>query len=256
MDTTSASPSAQRRSVRVLVSIPLRISGTKPDGNRFEGTAEATVVNMHGAKIRTQEAITTGMTIRVIMLSPYRFQMARVVKQEAEGEFGIELEQAQNFWGVYLPPADWDTAPNQTSGSALKLRSAVTIDRSHESQQTDSKVNAPTVEARTGPASPNLLSSLRISPKGSPAVIRGMSAAHVPFQEKGLLVFLDRDHASILVMPLVEPGARVSIILLPGEHVVNAVVASLSRHKVQGKWQLKLNFGTSIQIVEQTEESE
>jgi len=251
VDTTSVNPSAQRRSARVLVSIPLRISGTKPDGTRFEGTAEATVVNMHGAKIRTREALTTGMSILVAMLTPYRLQKAQVVKQEAEGEFGIELEEAQNFWGVYFPPADWNAAPNQSSGSALESCSAV--DSWQQSQQAHSKVNEPTIETRTGSAAPSLSHRPPISPNGSPAIIRAMSAAHVPFQEKGILIPLDCDHANILVTPLVEPGARVKLIVLPDQYVVDAIVASLSRYKVQGKWQLKLSLRASIQVGEPTE---
>src|SRR5919108_6688618 len=64
-----------RRSSRVIVSIPLLISGKREDGTRFEGTAEAVIVNKHGGKIRTTEKLQSGMQIRIAIVSPYRFQM-------------------------------------------------------------------------------------------------------------------------------------------------------------------------------------
>ena len=249
MDTPSVSDSTQRRSVRVLVIIPLVISGKRADGTRFEATAETIIVNKHGAKIRTQEELTCGLQIRIAALSPYRFQMARVVRQEAQGEFGIELDQAENFWRVYFPPEDWGPEEGQISGSPPET--------SGPTPTSNSLQTAPNQAAETktvGSPSSTLQASPRISRNGSPAVIRGISAAHVPFQERGVLVPVDVDHATISVMPLVEPGARVRVILLPHEHVVNAVVARLSRVKVNGKWRLTVKFGASIQLADETEQ--
>ena len=252
MDTTSANSPPPRRSVRVLINIPLAISGTKADGTRVDGKAEAIVVNMHGAKIRTREQLTSGMRIRVALLSPYRFQMARVVRQEAEEEFSIELEQAQNFWGVYFPPDDWGTEPipASTPGSTPTTLLGAGAQPSHPTQI---EGNAPARQAERPSPSSDARSSAFISAQGTIAVVRGISAAHFPFQEKGLLVPIDSDHARILVMPLVEPGARVKVVLLPNEEMLNAVVDSLSRRRIQGKWQLVLNFASSIKISAQTE---
>lgn len=255
MNTPSANGPIQRRSVRVLVTIPLLISGRKSDGTRFDGTAETIIVNKHGAKIRTQETLTCGLEIRIAILSPYRWQMAQVVRQEAEGEFGIELTQAENFWGVYLPPDDWTTEQNQESASPPESSSpALTSDNSQELPNAKIQVNPPIVKVETerlGPA--NVESCLRVSRDGSLAVIRGFSAAHVPFQEKGLLVPVDPYHANFSVLPLVEPGARVRVVVLPNERVVNAVVARLSRVREHGRWRLVLKFTTSIDISEETE---
>jgi hypothetical protein len=249
METPAFSGSTQRRSVRVLVTIPLILSGRRADGTRFEDTAETIIVNKHGAKIRTQEELTCGLQIRIAILSPYRFQMARVVRQEAEGEFSIELEQAENFWRVYFPPEDWGLEENQISGSPPET--------SAPGPPSNSSQTTPNETAKTstrGTSSSTLEGSPRLSRNGSPAIIRGMAATHVPFQEKGVLVPVDPDRATISVMPLVEPGARVKVILLPHEDVVNAVVSGLSRVRVNGKWRLTVKFGVSIELVGEAEQ--
>ena len=117
-------------------------------------------------------------------------------------------------------------------------------------------MNPPIVEGETerlGPA--NVESCLRVSRDGSPEVIRGFSAAHVPLQEKGLLVPVDPYHANFSVLPLVEPGVRVRVVVLPNERVVNAVVERLSRVRENGRWRLVLKFATSIDVTEETEQS-
>ena len=256
MDIPSTNGPKQRRSVRVLTTIPLLISGRRADGTRFDGTAETIIVNKHGAKIRTQEELVCGVQIRIAIVEPYRFQMARVVSQEAPQEYGIELAQAENFWGVYFPPDDWIVEQDQTSETPADA-SPVLTNGSQDTVDSQAEVTAsvieeaPSIRCPSTPAPP----SPRLSRSGSLAVIRGMAATRTPFQERGILAPISSHQASISVTPLVEPGATVRIILLPEEHVLNAVVVKLSQRRVHGKWQLVLKFETAIHFVEGTEQS-
>jgi hypothetical protein len=247
MNTPSANGPMRRRSVRVLTTIPLLISGRKSDGTRFEGTAETVIVNKHGAKIRTQEKLSCGIQIRIAIVSPYRFQMARVVSEESQDEFGIELAEAQNFWGVYFPPEDWSDEQDETSELSSETRSPPSSSTPQQNAEAGSRAGAVMVETPTQPSESRRVDATPDIPQsGSPAVIRGIAATRTPFQEKGHLIPVGTDRANFSVRPLVEPGTKVKVILLPGEHVLNAKVAKLSRTRVHGKWQIVLKFDLPI----------
>src|SRR5713101_7803243 len=98
-----------RRSSRVLVSLPLAVSGQKSDGSHVSGAAETILVNRHGAKIRSSVLLEPSMEVRVAMLAPYKWRVGQVVWADSnEREYGIELSRPENFWGIYFPPEDWE----------------------------------------------------------------------------------------------------------------------------------------------------
>ena len=249
-----------RRSSRILVSIPLLISGKTEDGTRFEGTAEAVIVNKHGGRIRTSEKLSSGMQIRIAILSPYRFQMARVVREEAAGEFGVELQEAENLWGVYFPPDDWGPDPNQAVAPPEEHPDATIPPpeptRTDQgivpgSSGTASNTSSSIADNRTGSASSSATGSpVELCRHGSPAVIRGVSVVRMPFQERCVLTPIDDHHATTAVRELVEPGTRVRVILLPSERFENAVIARMSRTRYEGKWILELKFATTLRLIE------
>jgi len=97
-----------RRSSRVLVTMPLAVSGQKSDGSHVSGAAETILVNRHGAKIRSNVPLEPKMEVRVAILAPYKWRVGQVVwADSAEKEYGIELSRPENFWGIYFPPEDW-----------------------------------------------------------------------------------------------------------------------------------------------------
>src|SRR6516225_1102359 len=98
-----------RRSSRVLVTLPLAVSGQKSDGSHISGAAETILVNRHGARIRSSVPLETNMEVRVAMLAPYKWRVGQVVWADShEKEYGIELSRPENFWGIYFPPEDWE----------------------------------------------------------------------------------------------------------------------------------------------------
>jgi hypothetical protein len=71
---------------------------------------------MTGAKIRINHPLRF-KEVSITIRSQQRSQRARVVDvdEARQDEFGIELEKPENFWGVYFPPADWESLDMQQS---------------------------------------------------------------------------------------------------------------------------------------------
>jgi len=106
----------RRRSTRVLLTLPVVISGIDENGRPFETDGETISVNKHGARIRVKHLLRC-TEVRITIRSQQRSQQARVVyvDETHESEYGIELEKPENFWGVYFPPADWESPGMQQS---------------------------------------------------------------------------------------------------------------------------------------------
>jgi hypothetical protein len=99
-----------------LLTLPVVVSGVDENGRPFETDGETMSVNKHGARIRVDHPLRC-KEVRVTIRPQQRSQRARVVyvDETHEGEFGIELEKPENFWGVYFPPADWESPDMQQS---------------------------------------------------------------------------------------------------------------------------------------------
>src|SRR5437016_10146290 len=166
-----------RRSSRVLVTLPLAVSGQRGDGSHISGAAETILVNKHGAKIRSAVTLEPSMEVRVALLAPYKWRLAQVVWADAQqNEYGIQLDRPENFWGVYFPPEDWELRiPGVTS---------------HEPASTKPAKAAPSQEQPE-------VTSLEIPEGGAIVTLRGVAASHVPFQEQGLLVPVSEHDATL-----------------------------------------------------------
>jgi hypothetical protein len=212
-----------RRSSRVLVSLPLAVSGQKSDGSHISGAAETILVNRHGAKIRSTVPLETQMEVRVAMLAPYKWRVGQVVWADSdEKEYGIELSRPENFWGIYFPPEDWELAVP-----------AVTVIAAHEGTGAVQSKNA-VKEAQSPEA-------LAIPDGGTIAILRGIAASGVPFQERDLILPVGEHHASMLIGPLLNLGTPVSVIF-DKQHVEKAVVSAVSHSREYGRWRIWLQF--------------
>lgn len=112
---TSETPG--RRSSRIAIAIPITISGKDAAGNAFKEKSRTTVINKHGAKISTYHHLALGTIIKVENQLLGRSAQATVVwfgdrhSPRAPLEIGIRLAEAQNIWGIELPPEDWQEGP-------------------------------------------------------------------------------------------------------------------------------------------------
>ena len=112
--------SERRRTMRLTLRIPLKIGIPQSDGASLTIDAKTTVVNKNGARIESDLTPPLDREVTITVPASGKSATARVVwvrqDQNESGyrEFGVELEEAENLWGVRFPPADWkwpDSSP-------------------------------------------------------------------------------------------------------------------------------------------------
>jgi ribosomal protein L27 len=99
---TPASPA--RRSTRISADVLLEVRGEK-----FAYAGETITVNLHGALIHTSADLTIGTDLTLFVFRTGKSARARVVyiSPMNPSHYGLELEHAENIWGVEGPPDDW-----------------------------------------------------------------------------------------------------------------------------------------------------
>jgi PilZ domain len=102
----------QRRSQRILLSVPLRVSGKRANGAPFVEHTKTLIVSAHGALLQLQESVGEGQTLRIQNVKTGEEVACTVVDLSpgATGlaEIGVEFAEANaRFWRVSFPPADW-----------------------------------------------------------------------------------------------------------------------------------------------------
>jgi hypothetical protein len=212
----------------VIWSVTL-IASAKLEGSLLQFKADTVNVNREGAKIRTPVQLDVGMRIRVAVLEPYRFAHAKVVWANPHArEYGIELEHPGNFWGICFPPDDWQE-PSAIDGKIGERRRILGGTLDEQNGKVDDRPYEP-VAAR-GPVIPV---------EGKSAILTGMSAIGLPFQEAGLLTPDGEEGLTMLVRPSVAPGFTLRVVM--DSQVFKANIKSVSRHREGGKWRVWLRF--------------
>jgi hypothetical protein len=220
-----SSKQVKRRSVRVQLRIPITVEVS--DESVME--AETVTVSKHGAKIRImgfRRKLACGEKMRIATRPGQQSQTARVVWQDkrAEPHYGIELEDAGNFWGVYFPSKDgddWRKTPRKApQPAAAPVTPVVTT--------------AATQVVPPPPEPPPASDVASVS-----ALVTGVSAARMPMAERTDVVFTRPDEASALLRHLVEPGASLRLIL-PDERIMMGRVSAVGAQRQAGKWQVRI----------------
>ncbi len=106
------SPSEHRRTTRILLRIPITLSGANADGSNFSEDTETVSVSKHGTAVRTRQRLTLGHEASVRTKNKNRagqFEVVWIGKPgtESEGLVGLEWLEARRFWGLEFPPDDW-----------------------------------------------------------------------------------------------------------------------------------------------------
>ena len=110
-----AGSSNKRRSQRVIISVPVSVSGKKADGTEFQEDAVTLVVNAHGALIALAARVKEAQSLHLTSRGSPTPQECRVVyvghsdggKTQVAVEF---LQAAPDFWHISFPPDDWSTS--------------------------------------------------------------------------------------------------------------------------------------------------
>jgi hypothetical protein len=107
----------RRRSMRVLLSVPILVSGKTTDNKDFEELTRTLVVNAHGALIALGAKVAAGQAINVANPATQFSMECRVVylgnSQGGKIQMGVEfVKPSPRFWQIDFPPDDWVVPEN------------------------------------------------------------------------------------------------------------------------------------------------
>lgn len=126
--------SNRRRCTRLLVAVPVTISGQNARGEAFCEEARTIVVHPQGASIVTSQSLVPGSEINIEnrpLRIAVRARVARFVKGTSSTGFGqidVELVEPKNIWGIRYPPADWQKVlPGGRSGQAAPVQTQLSL---------------------------------------------------------------------------------------------------------------------------------
>jgi hypothetical protein len=107
----------QRRTERLLLSVPIRVEGVNASGQKFFENTRTVIINRHGASIQLKHPTNPGATLKIQNLMAQREAEFRVVgptqpKSEMGGEWGVECrDEKGNIWGIDFPPIEDQEPP-------------------------------------------------------------------------------------------------------------------------------------------------
>lgn len=109
--------SRHRRSMRVLLSVPITVAGESADRRKFEEETRTLVVNAHGALIALGMAVANGQKITISNKATQASQECRIVylgtPQGGKTQMGVEfVNPTPSFWQIDFPPDDWVVPEN------------------------------------------------------------------------------------------------------------------------------------------------
>lgn len=105
----------QRRSPRIMFSIPVSIQGSDEKGKPFETTGRTITLNRHGARVQVSRQLKPGQTVRIVNQANESEADFRVVGPitpplDRVGEWGVEcLHVDKNIWDIYFPATPEDS---------------------------------------------------------------------------------------------------------------------------------------------------
>lgn len=127
---TSGPEANRRRSQRVILNVPITVSGAGTSGNFSEQT-KTIVVNAHGALIMLAAKVTQGQTLDLKSPTNPESQSCKVVyigpTVQGQTQVGVEFSKpAPHFWHVAFPPENWtpsmgDVAERPTEKAGAKV---------------------------------------------------------------------------------------------------------------------------------------
>jgi hypothetical protein len=119
---------ALRRSSRVPVTVPIRVTSLEPDTN-FSEMCETLVANAHGCALRFPMRLDEGSALRLHHRGGRQALAYVVVCQPmgADGQswrVGAKFDRPQNFWGLESCPQDWQVLEMPAPGTQARQKSS------------------------------------------------------------------------------------------------------------------------------------
>ncbi len=102
----------QRLSQRILLSVPLRVSGKRLNEIAFVEHTKTLIVSAHGGLLRLQESVLQGQSLNLRNVVTGEEVACKVVDLNLGAsrlaEIAVEFaEPNPRFWRVSFPPTDW-----------------------------------------------------------------------------------------------------------------------------------------------------
>jgi hypothetical protein len=120
--TTSPKPGwkadpGRRRSMRVLLSVPILVSGKTTNNEDFNEETRTLVVNAHGALVALGAQVVAQQTVTLSNKATQQSTDCRVVHlgsaQGGKTQVGLEfVKPSGKFWQIDFPPDDWVVPEN------------------------------------------------------------------------------------------------------------------------------------------------
>jgi hypothetical protein len=107
----------RRRSLRVLLTVPVTVRGLDAHKKGFHEETKTLVVNAHGALVMLSAEIKPGQVLNLTNNTTQENLDCKVVyqgqAQAGKTQVGIEfLKPAPAFWQINFPPEDWKAVPD------------------------------------------------------------------------------------------------------------------------------------------------
>jgi hypothetical protein len=107
----------RRRSMRVLLSVPIGVKGKNTSGQEFDEETRTLVVNAHGALISLKAPVSAGQHLTLSNRATRKTVPCRIVylgaQQAGKVQMGIEFDSpCPSFWQIDFPPEDWVVPEN------------------------------------------------------------------------------------------------------------------------------------------------
>ncbi len=102
----------RRRSMRVLLSVPITVSGKNASTQDFKEETRTLVVNAHGALISLAARGAAAQEVTLANKATQKTQECKIVyvgaTQAGKAQMGIEfVKPSRSFWQIDFPPDDW-----------------------------------------------------------------------------------------------------------------------------------------------------
>jgi hypothetical protein len=113
----------RRRSLRIVMRIPLYVSPAESAYSEEWEPVETLVISLHGGMIRSRRKFPVGTTLDIRKRDSQRFTRGRVVwsgtgAREYVFEVGFELLEPPGFWEVNFPEDRWTEKDKSTTSKA------------------------------------------------------------------------------------------------------------------------------------------
>jgi hypothetical protein len=120
MEAVSTERTTRRRSLRIVMRLPLFVSPTDAGPSVEWEPVETVTISLHGGMIRSHQQFPVGTTLDIRMQSNQRSTRGRVVwtaagKREFVFEIGFEILEGPGFWEIRFPPDRWSEEKQSSS---------------------------------------------------------------------------------------------------------------------------------------------